>query len=275
MPSKAHEELVVIGDIVFSELQRQNWQHQGTVIEFEKRGTTGEFLTCESEKRRDVMLTASGAECKLKLPDNRRLKHQPDYSIAFPETKFPFLILEVALSQNDKSINEKAHNWVQGNRGHMRVFCLLKMRPIKGTSGHIVTCTIIKPYRTAAPTVQHPNGYVVRPHMEIDDQEIWPSPPDGLSFTIRLSDVLPKGDHKGSNYGDQSVQIPLSLFYPHARLAANSIGDDDDPCSSSDSDQQPPSSPGSSRSSLSEIADEEFVEPEDSETEDPSYVEHP
>ncbi|KAL8941638.1 MAG: hypothetical protein Q9211_001733 [Gyalolechia sp. 1 TL-2023] len=211
-----------------------------------------------------------GAVCKLKLPNHRRLKQEPDYSIGFPNTKFPFFILEAAVSQRDQPLDLKAHRWVQGNRGHMRVLCLLKMRATdENETGYKVTCTIIKPYRSPRPTAQHPNGYVVLSHKEIDDQEIWPATPDGLSFTIRLSDVLPKGHPQDTNFVDQSISIPLTLFSPYARLAINSV-DKDDLYSSSDSDQQYVSSPETATFETEEV----FTEAEDSESEDPSYVEH-
>ena len=186
-----------------------------------------------------------------------------------PGARLPFLVIEAAVSQTDRSLRTKAHHWIQGNGGHLKILCLLQLRRATGPEGYRAVVTIIRPRKVPEPTAENPKHFRVDENHVFHEVEVFPTIPTG-TFDVTLEDVLPKDAILDATMTDKHVTISLEMFYDTvlqltAMLEYNRLGGSSpfDP-----KQKEIPTLPDSTEDS--EPEDEE-PQPDDSESEDPSF----
>ncbi|KAL9099656.1 MAG: hypothetical protein Q9163_004869 [Psora crenata] len=215
------------------------------------------------------------SECALRLPLHKKIDYYPDSSIRFPrleaQVKYPFLVVEVAVTQAEDLLNAKIHRYIQGSKSHLKFLCIVRLRYTEGDETTSVTLTVTKSYKYPVPTAEQPDAFQMRGQTILDKVEVFPRMPT-QSFDIALSDTLPAAVTPDPAHSSQKAIIPLSLFYYRAQMAVAHFGASSSEASSTfDSDQQRIPTPPSSRSNLEDYYPES--EPDDSEDQDPSYIE--
>ncbi|KAL8691310.1 MAG: hypothetical protein Q9218_003439 [Villophora microphyllina] len=274
MPNAPHEILSESGSAIAVLLNNQDWRKDGKRLYYRGTGSASKSPRAHT----DVAVLTAGTACKWKLPGRRIKYYQPDSSLRFPIRKaankklpFPFLIVEVAVSQTDKKLATKIHRWIQGSRGHLKYLCVLRLWPSEGTTPTKVTATIIQPCIVLAPTPPNPAEWLMDSRHIVPEVEVYPRIPTE-SFTISSSDTWPKYLIPDPAFSSQQVTIPFEIFHIRGEAAAAEFDATASNASSSfHSNQRDVPTPPESEPNLD--VDSSGDEPDDSEGEDPLYEE--
>ncbi|KAL8910109.1 MAG: hypothetical protein Q9171_004570 [Xanthocarpia ochracea] len=204
------------------------------------------------------------------LPQRKRaIFAEPGSSLYVPGARFPFLVIEAAVSQTDRSLRTKAHHWIQGNGGHLKILCLLQLRRTNGPEGYHAVVTIIRPRKVTEPTAKNPEHFCVEANHIFHEVEVFPTIPTGI-FDMTLEDVLPKNAILDASTSDKHVTISLEIFYDTILQLTAMLEYDRLRGSSpfNPNQKEVPTMPDSTEAS--EPEDEES-QPDNSESEDPTF----
>ncbi|KAL8784921.1 MAG: hypothetical protein Q9213_003663 [Squamulea squamosa] len=226
MPNMPHERLKPITADIMFHLKQSGWKMDGQPIEFVNSGS---------------------ASCVLKLgvKATKEVKNaQPDGSLRVKGANFPFLVLEIASTQSNDSIETKIHHWVQGSRGHLRFIIVIKIDSKASTPR--VLASVIQPRRQNTPTADNPHAYTMQAHRVIDNKEIYPTT-SNTTFKIARADVLPR-DTNDFDTSANPLTFSIYSFGTYAMQAVQDLeeGKEAGKTSPRDPNQASLSSPGGS-----------------------------
>ena len=166
--------------------------------------------------------------------------------------KFPFLVVEVANSQTQKSVDKKVFWWLQGSKQHLKLIIVLRVKKKKKPNSIHVYLDVIKPRIGSAYVPNHPDGFRVEKDYVLENVEVYPGTPQ-TNFAIHYADVLPRDCAQSFQSNQPPATIDLNLFHECARQAVTNLTvlKGDDSSSGYDSDQDPtPNTPTDPEKSL-------------------------
>ncbi|KAL8913397.1 MAG: hypothetical protein Q9171_001776 [Xanthocarpia ochracea] len=261
MPDVLHDSLKSVDSEISRILNKQGWTYKGEVLRIAQTGSQ---------------------DCKLKFSrraTRQRRIQQPDSSLLTVGAKFPFLVVEVANSQTQKSVDKKVHWWVQGSKQHLKVIIVLRVK--KKPDSLYIYMDVIKPSVVSTFIPGHPNGFRVEKEYVLQNEEIYPGTSQ-TNFAIHYAEVLPRESAQTSQSDQPSATIDLKKFYKIAKQAVTNLTaqkGDDDSSSGYDTDQEStPSTPTDSKKSLPKDEEQSIetkeessceYEPDDSDNDEP------
>ena len=176
----------------------------------------------------------------------------PDRCIVANNSDFPFLVIEVAVSEAEEHLLEKGRKYVEGGRGHISVILMLKVHP---KPHYQIDLWIWKVSRLQSPTEKRPEGFISKYDEVLQKVRLHPRTELGHEqFDISLKDIFPHDDVL-----DNSQSYPYELKHL-ARLLEDAIEDQRDTDDKA-AQKIPSSSPNSA--SDPEVADEEAELPDE------------
>ena len=148
---------------------------------------------------------------KLKFKTHDRLK-EPNASVLVLGARPPFLVIEVAVSEDEQPLAKDRHRWCQDSQGHVKLICLIKLLWEDGKANRFkVFMTLIKTQRFDTSTDQHPFRYRMESHTSHHREEVYPRFPSE-EFHFSLKDVLPKKTTPAPSDSGPSITIPSQSF---------------------------------------------------------------
>ncbi|KAL9593368.1 MAG: hypothetical protein Q9219_007584 [cf. Caloplaca sp. 3 TL-2023] len=160
--------------------------------------------------------------CKLKFPDQTKTVRQPDSSVMVSGALLPFLVIEVAYTETDESIEGKIYDWTQGSKNHVRIIIVLRIRNL-ASNPHVLV-DIIQPVKIANPTNSDPANFRVELQYAKSGIEVYPVQSQE-TFQIGLDQVMPRDYIRSTATASQSVTIKLSHFHRAAMSAVKHFQD--------------------------------------------------
>lgn len=169
----------------------------------------------------NILTNNSFKGCILKLSHKAQKQSydaQPDSCLTVNGATLPFLVVEVANTETEKSIQKKVHYWLHGSRLHVKLIVILRVR---GPDTNLrVVADVIKQRVTPCPIPGgNPGNFVIGPNYLVKDAEIYPTK-SKETFKVFLEDVLPKYWERGPAMAKKNVAISLGKFHDTAEQAA-------------------------------------------------------
>lgn len=168
-----------------------------------------------------ILTNDSLKACKLKLSDKAQKKSciaRPDSCLIVNGATFPFLVVEVANTETETSIQKKIHRWLQGSRLHVKLIVILRVR--EPNTNLRVIADVIKQRVTPSPVPGgNPENFVIGPNYLVKEAEIYPTKSEE-TFEVYLEDVLPKYWERGPATANEKAVIRLGRFCSAAKQAA-------------------------------------------------------
>ncbi|KAL8646854.1 MAG: hypothetical protein Q9226_006686 [Calogaya cf. arnoldii] len=206
MPGEAHEDMKSCLNIIEYALKAAGWTLPG-----------GRLIKYKDKRSKALELTIrQGGQVKTSHP-------QPDGALSVDDN-YPFLVMEIAVSQTQNSLALKVHNWVQGCRANIKIIVTFELEPDAAGPTRCLA-SVIRVRKQINP--QNPQLWSMVGDRVIDREEVWPNPPTSPgAIIINLADVLPKDtiDHRTP---PDPIRIPLSEFQYIAEGAANVLATGD------------------------------------------------
>ncbi|KAL8988635.1 MAG: hypothetical protein Q9177_002320 [Variospora cf. flavescens] len=200
MPNEVHERLKLVSDVIRKRLEKKDWESQGEPINIEEGGSP---------------------TCKLKLSHKAQKRSciaRPDSCLIVNGATFPFLVVEVANTETETSIQKKIHRWLQGSRLHVKLIVILRVR--EPNTNLRVIADVIKQRVTPSPIPGgNPENFVIGPNYLVKEAEIYPTK-SKETFEVYLEDVLPKYWERGPATANKKAVIRLGKFCSAAKQAA-------------------------------------------------------
>ncbi|KAL8655146.1 MAG: hypothetical protein Q9210_001056 [Variospora velana] len=200
MPNPIHELLKFVSNDVRKAVRAKQWKYQGDPINIKEGGSPS---------------------CKLKLSHKAQKQSciaQPDSCLIVKGAILPFLVVEVANTETELSIQKKIHRWLQGSRLHVKLIVILRVR--EPDTNLRVIADVIKQRVTPSPNPGgNPEKFVIEPNYLVKEAEIFPTK-SKETFKVYLEDVLPKYWERGPATANKHAVISLGRFHDAAEQAA-------------------------------------------------------
>ncbi|KAL8772236.1 MAG: hypothetical protein Q9209_002448 [Squamulea sp. 1 TL-2023] len=187
------------------------------------KGTTN-ALWATTQYEQAALIPGRTTYTPCKNATNEVKNPQPDGSLRVKGANFPFLVLEIASTQSDESIENKIHHWVQGNRDHLRFIIVIKIESKASTRR--VLASVIRPRRQNTPTADNPHAYAMEGHRIIDKKEIYPTT-SKTTFKIARADVLPRDANDDFNTSANPMTFSIYSFGTYAMQAVQDLEEEE------------------------------------------------
>lgn len=169
-----------------------------------------------------VVLTFSSIlECKLKFINKKKKTVSPDAVLFCKDQKFPFFVLEIAVTRTRQELLSKAKLYLHGTKGYLKILCMLELQR-SSANRYRVLVTIWRLRKSANFSLQNMNHTIV--DVLFDAVEIYPRKTTGC-LRITRRDVRPK-DSIAEALNDH-VDIKFDTLYQLAKAAVAAQKQDD------------------------------------------------
>ncbi|KAL8993568.1 MAG: hypothetical protein Q9169_006250 [Polycauliona sp. 2 TL-2023] len=216
MLSREHEAIrPCVYIVMIARLRAAGWTLNNQRMVIEELGTACEFISIQLKLRLIEFIAIEG---KTRHSGEQKVTHpEPDGSIYVQGQRIPFLIMEMANSQSDKSLDQKIRMWSHGTHDALKIILAFKIRP-HPTAGFRVLASVVRLRKEIVPTAEDPQNYRMARDYLINEEEIYPSESDA-SFTMYRADMLPKGTVENTTPAAAPVTIGLFEFSVYAEAA--------------------------------------------------------
>lgn len=169
-----------------------------------------------------VMLTfPPTVECKLKFVNKKKKTVSPDAVLFCKDHKFPFFVLEIAVTRTREELLSKAELYLHGTNGHLKILCMLELQR-SSANRYRVLVTIWRLRKSTSLSVHNMNHMIV--DVLFDAMEVYPRKTN-VCLRITRRDVRPK-DSIAEVHNDH-VDIKFDTLYQLARAAVAAQKQDD------------------------------------------------
>lgn len=170
---------------------------------------------------RVVLTFSSILECKLKFINKKKKTVSPDAVLFCKDQKFPFFVLEIAVTRTRQELLSKAELYLHGTKGYLKILCMLELQR-SSANRYRVLVTIWRLRKSANLSLHNMNHTIV--DVLFDAVEIYPRKPTGC-LRITRRDVRPK-DSIAEALNDH-VDIKFDTLYQLAKAAVAAQKQDD------------------------------------------------
>lgn len=164
------------------------------------------------------------ADCHLEFSDKRKLIVSPGAALSASGLNFPFFVLEVAIMQTRKEVQEKVQRYLEGSGGHLKTLALLELLRTP-TNGYRVLLSIWRIKKNLYQTADGSMAHQMTKGVLWNAVEVYPRQARGY-LRIWMKDVLTAGDAVDAE--DESVDIEFKTLHVLARVAVELQLLDDD-----------------------------------------------
>lgn len=169
-----------------------------------------------------VVLTFSSIlECKLKFLNKKKKTVSPDAVLYCKDQKFPFFVLEIAVTRTREELLRKAKLYLHGTKGHLKILCMLELQR-SSANRYRVLVTIWRLRKSSNLSLHNMNHTIV--DVLFDAMEIYPRKTNGC-LRITRRDVRPK-DAIAEALNDH-VDVKFDTLYQLAKAAVAAQKQDD------------------------------------------------
>ena len=168
------------------------------------------------------MLTFSSiVECKLKFVNKKKKTVSPDAVLFCKDQKFPFFLLEIAVTRTREELLSRAELYLHGTKGHLKILCMLELQR-SSANRYRVLITIWRLRKSAKLSLHNTNHTIL--DVLFDAMEVYPRKVKGC-LRITRRDVRPK-DSIADALNDH-VDIKFDTLYQLAKAAVAAQKQDD------------------------------------------------
>lgn len=209
------------------------------------------------------MLTFSSVvECKLKFVNKKKKTVSPDAVLFCKDQKFPFFVLEIAVTRTREELLSKAELYLHGTKGYLKILCMLELQR-SSANRYRVLVTIWRLRKSANLPLHNMNHTIV--DVLFDAVEVYPRKTNGY-LRITRRDVRPK-DSIAEALNDH-VDIKFDTLYQLAKAAVAAQKQDDVKAKNS---WRYCAEKGDEHTAFLQASDIVFWEKDESDSEDPSW----